>query len=436
VHTLDGMIRGGIRDHLGGGFHRYSTDPRWHLPHFEKMLYDQAMILIALSEAYSVTSKAEYRQVAEEIIEYVERKLTAPEGGFFSSEDADAAGEEGSFYVWTYEELSSLLTPEDLSRFKELYDVWDGGNFRDEATRLRSGKNVLHLTSLVADHARSKGLDPQSLIAWDAALRERLRLKRDERPAPSLDDKVLTDWNGLMIAALCSAYRHLGSEKPLQMAKRALTFVEERLVVDGDLQHRYRQGVAGIPSFLDDHACLAWACLEMYYLSHEARFLERAMGLVEEMISLFVDKEEGGFHLAREDPSLLLRMKDLYDGAAPSGNSIAYYVLVQLAALFDDIRVISVLEDLERHFFQELHVAPSAYTMFMNGVLMKEKGRTLEVFASAEHRFPGYHPHLLTIAAEHMEERADRSRPVYRLCTKGVCHPETEDRKEIEKLLQ
>jgi hypothetical protein len=427
---------GGIRDHVGGGFHRYSTDPRWHVPHFEKMLYDQALMLMALSEAYATTAKEEYRQAAEELLDYVEERLTSPEGGFYSSEDADAAGEEGSYYVWTYGELSALMTKEDLALFKDLYDVWDSGNYRDDFTRMRSGKNVLHMTSLIPAFANKKGQDPEALTRWDVQLRKRLKEARSKRPAPSRDDKILADWNGLMIVALCSAYRHLGSDRAVSMARRALSFVEGKMIVDGNLQHSWYSDAAIIPAFLDDHAFLTWAHLEMYYLMHEPKELERALDLVEITLELFVDRETGGFFLSREDDKLLIRVKDLYDGAMPSGNSVAYYVLTQLAALFDDVRVVEALEGVERHFLSELRTFPAAHAMFVNGVLMKSESRTLELFGGATLPITGYNPHLLTILAEHMEGGTARNEPGYRLCTRGKCLPETSDPSEILRMLQ
>ena len=435
IKTLDNIVRGGIRDHLGGGFHRYSTDHRWHLPHFEKMLYDQALMLMALAEAYAVTGDREYRQAGHEIIGYVERDLTSNDGGFFSSEDADSEGVEGAFYVWKFEELSSLLSADDLLRFKELYDLWESGNFRDEATRTKSGLNVLHRTKTLREFASLKGSEPEEMYAWDGRIRDGLRVDREKRPRPALDDKVLTDWNGLMVAGLCRAHRQLGCENALPLARRALDFLENRMVKDGVLYHTYRQGEVGVPSLLDDHACLAWAHLEMYFATLEKEHLERCLDIVEEMMALFLDREDGGFYLSRDDPDLLIRMKDLYDGASPSGNSVAYYVLVQLAALFNDRRSVDAMEGVERHFMRELRLTPSAYAMFMCGVLMKNESRTLEVFGASDPWFPGYHPHLLIVRAEHLE-----GLPVlpngYRLCVKGACLPETDDREEIERLLE
>lgn len=435
IKTLDNIVRGGIRDHVGGGFHRYSTDHRWHLPHFEKMLYDQALVLMALAEAYAVTGDREYRQAAKELMDYVERDLASPEGGFNSSEDADSEGREGAYYVWRFEELSSILTPEDLSAFKELYDVWESGNFRDEATRTRSGVNVLHRVKTVRDYASSKGVDPEDMYAWDERTREVLRKHRKKRPRPALDDKVLTDWNGLMVVALCKAHRYLGYLKALPLARKAMDFMDREMVRDGVLYHTYRRGEVGVPSLLDDHACLAWAHLEMYSATLERKHLERCLDLVEEMMALFLDREDGGFFLSREDPELLIRMKDLYDGAAPSGNSVAYYVLAQLAALFNDPRNVDAMEGVERHFMRELRLTPSAYTMFMCGALMKDRSRTLEVFGASDPWFAGYHPHLLTVRAEHLEGQPILSKG-YRLCVKGACLPETDDRKEIEKNLE
>ncbi len=435
IKTLDNIVRGGIRDHLGGGFHRYSTDHRWHLPHFEKMLYDQALMLMALAEAYAITGDREYRQAGDELVGYVQRDLASPEGGFWSSEDADSEGMEGAFYVWKFEELSALLPPEDLALFKELYDIWDSGNFRDEATRTRSGVNVLHRTKAFREFAAAKGIEPEQAYAWDKGVRERLRAEREKRVRPALDDKMLTDWNGLMIVALCRAHRHLASDSSLRLANNALEFLDRNMVRDGTLYHTYRQGEAGVPSLLDDHACLAWAHLEMYFSTLEKRHLERCLDLVEEMMAMFLDREDGGFFLAREDPDLLMRIKDLYDGASPSGNSVAYYVLTQLAALFNDPRTVEALEGMERHFMRELRLTPSAYAMFMCGVMMKGSSRTLEVFGASDPWFPGYHPHLLTVRAEHLEDRPLLSHG-YRLCVKGACLPETDERREVERSLE
>jgi uncharacterized protein YyaL (SSP411 family) len=436
LKTLQNIVRGGIRDHIGGGFHRYSTDHRWHLPHFEKMLYDQAMLLMALSEGYAMTGDQELKQAAEELIGYVRERLTSPGGGFYSSEDADAAGEEGSYYVWTWEELSSALPEDDLAGFKELYDIWESGNYRDEATRTRSGKNVLHRSMSLEDFARSRNVPAVRMAEWDARVRAALKEARESRPAPALDDKVLTDWNGLMIAALCLADRYLGVPEALPMAERALGFIEDSMFRDGQLHHSWRNGSLGPLSLLDDHACLAWAHLELYFRTFDRSHLERGLGLMEETMRLFLDREDGGFYLSREDPHLLIRMKDLYDGASPSGSSVAYYVMSQISALFVDQRTVEAMEGCERHFMRELRLTPSAYTMFMNGVLMKEECRTLEVFGPADARFPGYHPHLLVIRAEHMEPGVEVKGPAYRMCVKGTCLPPTDDRQEIVGLLQ
>jgi uncharacterized protein YyaL (SSP411 family) len=435
IKTLDNIVRGGVRDHVGGGFHRYSTDHRWHLPHFEKMLYDQALMLMALAEAYAVTGDREYRQAGVELVSYVERELLSPEGGFYSSQDADSEGREGAFYVWKYEELASILPPDDLNSFKELYDIWDSGNYRDEATRTRSGVNVLHRIKTMREFAASKGTDPEEMYAWDERTREVLRARRQDRPRPALDDKVLTDWNGMMVVGLCEAHRYLGCANALPLAEKALGFLDREMVREGVLYHTYRQGEVGVPSLLDDHACLAWAHLEMYLTTLEKRHLERCLDLVEEMMALFLDREDGGFYLSRDDPDLLIRMKDLYDGASPSGNSVAYYVLSHLAALFNDPRTVEALEGVERHFMRELRLTPSAYAMFMCGVLMKGSSRTLEVFGASDPWFPGYHPHLLTVRAEHLEGQPLLPKG-YRLCVKGTCLPETDDRKEIEKRLE
>jgi uncharacterized protein YyaL (SSP411 family) len=268
--TLDHMARGGMYDHLGGGFHRYSTDDRWLTPHFEKMLYDQALLARAYLEAYQATGKDEYAAVARDIFRYVLRDMTSPEGGFYSAEDADSEGEEGKFYVWTREEIREVLGVEDGDLLASIYDVSESGNFED-------GRSILNLPRSLADVAAERGIEPAGLEGRIEPLKARLLEARGTRIRPHLDDKILTDWNGLMIGALAQGARILGELAWRQAAERAASFVLEKLRrADGRLLKRYRDGEAAIPGYLDDHAFLAWGLLDLYAATFNPTHLERA----------------------------------------------------------------------------------------------------------------------------------------------------------------
>ncbi len=329
--TLRRMAAGGIFDHLGGGFHRYSTDERWFLPHFEKMLYDQALLAVAYVEAFSITGNREYAEVARDVFRYVRRDLAGPGGSFLCAEDADAEGEEGRFSVFTRAEIVAALGEEEGRLFALAYGVREEGNYEDEATGRRSGANVLHRPRPLDETAAQVGVAPAELARRMAAARAALFAVRERRPRPAKDDKVLTDWNGLMIAALATGARVLDDEDLAEAAAQAASFLLDRLVRDGRLLHRYRDGEAAIRAFLPDHAFLALGLVELYETTFEPRWLFEARRLADEVLRLFPDGDRGGFLLAPSDGERLLApVKDLYDGAIPSGNSVAALVLARL----------------------------------------------------------------------------------------------------------
>jgi uncharacterized protein YyaL (SSP411 family) len=330
--TLLEMRLGGIFDHVGLGFHRYSTDERWLVPHFEKMLYDQALMVIALVDAYQATGHECYRRWAGEVIEYVTRDMQAPEGGFYSAEDADAEGEEGKFTVWTLGELAEVLGAEDAALYATVYQFEPEGNFAEEATGRRTGANIPHLREPLAQTAARRGMATEVLEARLEDMRRRLFAARERRVHPLKDDKVLTDWNGLMLAALGRAARAFHSPELAATARRGADFLLSALRrPDGRLVKRWRRGQAGLPAHLEDYAFAAWGLLEVYEATLEGGYLEAAVELVTTMIDLFHDPAEGGFfQVARDGESLLVRNKDFYDGAIPSGNSAAALVLVRL----------------------------------------------------------------------------------------------------------
>jgi uncharacterized protein len=329
--ALQSMRLGGLFDHVGLGFHRYSTDEEWLVPHFEKMLYDQAMIALAFVEAWQATGNPLYRRTAEEVFDYVIRDMSAPGGGFCAAEDADSEGEEGRFYVWTEEQIREVLPKEEADLAVKAFGVTPGGNFRDEATGRRTGKNILHLKAGGANRFTD---DPGEQARLEK-IRSALYRARASRVRPLRDDKVLTDWNGLMIAALAKGGRAFSEPRYTGAAAGAAAFLEKRLAGDhGRLLHRFREGRAGIDGHLDDYAFLIWGLLELYEATFDDGYLGRALKLARVMKELFEDVEHGGFFFSAEGArDLIVRKKQIQDAALPSGNSVAAFILLRLAGL-------------------------------------------------------------------------------------------------------
>ena len=365
--TLEAMRRGGMFDHVGFGYHRYSTDARWLLPHFEKMLYDQAMLAMAYTEAYQVTGKEECRQTAEEIFHYVLRDMTAPEGGFYSAQDADSEGEEGKFYTWTAAELRSVLGEEEADLVGRVYNVQARGNYADEASGEKQGANILHLREALSDTAISLGMSGEKLQEKLETARHKLFEHREGRAHPLKDDKVLTDWNGLMIAAMAKAARAFDEPALAEAAKRAARFVLENLVdADGRLLHRYRDGDAALRAYVDDYAFLVWGLLELYEATFDVRHLEAALALNMDLIEHFWDSERGGCYTTADDGErLLARQREIYDGAVPSGNSVAMWNLLRLARITADPGLADMAADLGRAFSGQVQPSPAAHTQLL-----------------------------------------------------------------------
>ncbi len=340
TETLDQMRLGGLFDQVGYGFHRYSTDQRWVLPHFEKMLYDQAMHVLAYTEAYQATGESRYETTAREVLTYVMRDLGAPEGGFYSAEDADSlneAGEmeEGAFYVWSTDEIRELLDPEAAELVIDVYNMAPEGNYQEERTGERTGKNVLHLERFLAQEADRRDMDEDTLRERLETTRATLFEERAERPRPGLDDKVLTDWNGLMVAALAKAARTFDEADYEEAARRTGRFLLDTMHDgEGRLLHRYRKGEAGIRATLDDYAFLVWGLLELYETTFDPSWLRAALDHMDACIDQFWDHERGGFYMTPEDgETLIVRPKEASDGAMPSGNSVQLMNLLRLARL-------------------------------------------------------------------------------------------------------
>ena len=332
--TLRAMRRGGICDHVGFGYHRYATDERWHLPHFEKMLYDQATIAMAFTEAYQATGALEHRRAALEIFAYLLRDLALPEGAFASAEDADSEGVEGRFYLWRETELREALGAEDTELAGRLFGIEAGGNFVDQATGARTGESVLSLARPLDDIARETGLDIAELDRKLEGIRARLFEVRAGRPRPPRDDKILVDWNGLAIAALAKAGRAFGDPSLVAAAQRAADFILGSMRRgDGRLLRRCRAGEAAGLAQLDDFAFLVWGLVELYEASFGARWLEEALRLARECLTHF-DAPDGGFFGSPDDGErLVARPRATHDGAIPAGGSILVLDLLRLARL-------------------------------------------------------------------------------------------------------
>ncbi|MFN2377433.1 MAG: thioredoxin domain-containing protein [Candidatus Binatia bacterium] len=318
--ALDRMAAGGIRDHLGGGFHRYSVDRSWLVPHFEKMLYDQALLASLYTDASRIFGEAGYASVAAEILDYVCREMTSPEGGFYSAQDADSEGEEGKFFVWSKAEVSEVLGPERAAMFCDAYGLTDEGNFE--------GHNIVHR---VATEAPAAGPAEDVELAVSKQL---LLERRRQRVAPGTDRKVVADWNGLMISAMARGGRLLGREDLVEAAVRAARFVLSDLGEDGALAHVRGGGGRRVPGFLDDYAFLGRACLDLFEARPAADFLATALSLADRLLDEFSDPEGGGFYFTGScAEALVARTCDLHDGAVPGGNSVAAEVLFRLWAL-------------------------------------------------------------------------------------------------------
>jgi uncharacterized protein YyaL (SSP411 family) len=387
--SLAAMRRGGIYDQLGYGFHRYSTDARWRLPHFEKMLYDQAMLSLACLEAYQATGKSLYADTAREIFTYVLRDLSAPGGGFYCAEDADSEGEEGKFYQWSEEEIRAALDADEAGLVIEVCGVEKEGNFLEEATQEKTGRNVLFLAKSLEQAAATRNIPAEAAGEKFERAREKLFRVRERRIRPGKDDKILTDWNGLMIAAMAKGAQVLDRPDYAEAAQQAARFILARMQESrGRLLHRFREGEAAVKGILDDYAFLTWGLLELYEAVFDADFLKIALELADITIGHFLDEKGGGFFFTADDgEEILFRQKDSYDGAIPSGNSVMMLNLLRLSRITGN----SSLEDkalgVSRAFARNIGQIPSAYSQLMVALEFLE-GPQYEIVVAGK---PGAH---------------------------------------------
>ncbi|AHV97914.1 thioredoxin domain-containing protein [Paenibacillus sabinae] len=367
--TLESMYRGGIYDHIGFGFARYSTDDQWLVPHFEKMLFDNALLASAYVEAYQITGKPLYSEIAESVFTYVLRGMTSPEGAFYSAEDADSDGEEGAFYIFSREEIEEALGAQDMHSYCHVYGITEEG--------ISQGYSIPNLLEGLPEELADKlDMNPLALRTRIEEWREKLFAYREKRVHPSKDDKVLTSWNGLMIASLAKGAKAFQKPEYAKAAGAAADFIWNRLRrEDGRLLARYRDGEAAYLGYVDDYAFMIWGLTELYEATGDAVYLERALVLKDGLLELFTDEEEGGFFFTGKDAEKLpIRSKELYDGAMPSGNSVAVKTLYKLAAITQDVKLKGVAERTAAVLAKAAMKYPASYGMFLQALLALTSG--------------------------------------------------------------
>lgn len=377
--TLDGIARGGIYDHIGYGFARYSTDEMWLVPHFEKMLYDQAMLLFAYTETYQITNVPQYKTIVYDTIQFIEREMLHPAGGFYSAIDADSEGEEGKYYIWSFEEIIETLGIDEGSLFAKAYDITEEGNFE--------GHNIPNLiytnaTSLVDEY----GISLDELEDKIEISRQKLFVLRQKRIYPHLDDKILTSWNGLLIAALAKAGATFAEPSFIRLATTCLQFIEQYLMKEDKLYARYRDGEAKHLAYLDDYANLLWGIIELHQATGNDVYLEKANNVATILFDQFVDSEHGGFYFTNKDAEkLLVREKSALDNAFPSGNGTAAMQLWRLSKLTEDITLSKKVENLLTTFADDIATYPTAVLSLLNAHLaINTESREIQIAGDLE----------------------------------------------------
>ncbi|QQK77039.1 thioredoxin domain-containing protein [Salicibibacter cibarius] len=435
--TLKQMRDGGIYDHIGGGFARYSVDHRWLVPHFEKMLYDNGLLAIAYTEGYQVTGAASYKQTAKEILDYVSRGMRAENGGFYSAEDADSEGEEGKFYVWTKAEIMGVLGDEDGALFCDVYGISDMGNFE--------GKNIPNQIDADLQKIASKhGVSLETLDHRLHASRAKLFHVRERRVHPHKDDKILTSWNAFMIAAYAKAGATFNESVYIDLAKEAYRFLTSELFKEGRLMVRYRDGEVKEKGFIDDYANLLWGSLELYDATYEGEYLQQASYLAQEMKRLF-QAESGGFYFTGTDAeTLLTRPSSWSDGAAPAGNSVAAVQLLRLAEITADQSFFNDVHELLQTTSWRLERYPIGHLHLLQALLMHEwRGKTLVIVTNGDgleddpvirHLRTSFTPHIQPLVIREGEKDAPAfakdftaidGKNTYYLCENFACQRPT-----------
>ena len=448
--TLREMANGGIYDQLGGGFHRYSVDEYWLVPHFEKMLYDNALLARLYLEAYQATGDAFYRRIAEETLDYVARDMTAPEGGFYSAEDADSEGVEGKFYVWTPGEIEGALEPDEARLAIRFWDVTERGNFE--------GKNILYVPHPPEAVAAEFDISTEELWEKIVVIRQKLFAEREKRVRPGRDEKVLAAWNGLMLRAFAFAARVLEREDYRRIAEKNASFLLEKLRLDGRLRRSYKDGRPRFNGYLEDYACVADGLVALYEATFETRWLAEAKALADAILELFWDEERAAFYDTSADhEELVTRPRDVYDSAAPSGNSVAVDVLLKLSVLLDREdyrrRAEAILEGLSGAIarlsggFGRLLSALDFYLSTPYEVAVIGNPQAPDTKALLEAVYSAYLPNKVVAGRSESDEEASRLVPLLAdrsardgratayVCVQYACQSPTTDAEELKRQL-
>lgn len=447
VKSLEGMLRGGIRDHVGGGFHRYSTDRSWLVPHFEKMLYDNALLARAYLEAFQATKEITFLSVAKETLGWISREMVDEGGAFCSAQDADTAEGEGKYYTWTAREIREVLGDADGSAFCYIYGVSEEGNFE--------GRSVLHIAHTLEETRKEFGMRTESIEEIVGRWKEQLYRRRLERPRPQRDDKIIASWNGLAISSFALASVVLNEESHAKQAERAARFVTERMVSDGRLFRRYRDGEVAVEGTLEDYAFLSQGLLDLFEATSEPNWLKKAMELTEDALEIFGDGKDG-LLFASAAGGAPVRLKETYDGPVPSGNSVMAMNLVRIFGLTGKDGYARRAEGILGGMAPSLEVEPTAHTyalcaadMLLNGmreivVTSKEQARARELVATV---WKNYLPDkVLLVATDRNKEtlkpitslldgRDAVEDPTAYVCTNFACKSPVRTAEQLEKIL-
>jgi len=444
--TLTKMANGGIYDQLGGGFHRYSTDSRWLVPHFEKMLYDNALLPVVYTEAYQITKDPKYLEVVNQILHYVLREMTSPEGGFYSAQDADSEGEEGKYYVWKKTQIQEIIG-KDADVFCLYYDVTDGGNFE--------GHNILNNNIRTSTAAFQFGKTEDEVNGVIKHSSEKLFAERTKRTAPGKDEKILTSWNGLMISAFAKGYRISGHETFLQAAKNCIKFIEEKLTINGELLRTYKDGQTKLKAYLDDYAYFVNALLDVFEVDPCAKHLQLAIQHANYLIEHFWDPKENNFFFTADDhEKLIIRTKNIYDLSLPSGNSIAAHAFLKLYHLTQDKRFLDVSTKIMESLSMMAAENPFGFGQLLNTIylyIQKPIEITMlntnnsEIYDGLTKKFVPESIFVIISKEEHLNElkkyhyfsgkEFDKNKTTVYVCKDFTCSLPLHSMSEIEKLL-
>lgn len=449
-HTLKNMRMGGIFDHLGFGFHRYSTDTMWRVPHFEKMLYDQAMLIMAYTDGFQVTGNPLFKNTVAEIIEYVFRELATDSGPFSAAQDADSEGEEGKFYLWSFDELQNVLREKDFDLALKTFNIKKEGNYKHELTGGFCGQNILYLTNPEDATVNNEEIEK---------LRKNLLTTRDKRTRLHIDSKILTDWNSLMVVALAKAGNVFENPQYIEHAKTVTDFILSNMIdKDGHLFHRYTNGSAGLNGNLDDYSFFIWALIELYEATFDLYYLETAVKYTKILIGSFWDDRQGGFFFTPEHGEwLLIRPKEVYDGAIPSGNSVTLFNLHRLFNMTGHVEFFQKAKEMLVTFADKINQHPHGYAFFLKALFFS-LGQTKKVVICAPSRDDNSFKEVSKVLqsgnlvdtvfiAHFMDEESGRTpdflkgytltnnQTTYYLCENNTCKEPTTDTKKFLQLL-